>query len=790
MTHSTNTFKDIEVTDLANPVNFSSPDKMMSNQIAGIDAAIGGFSGSIAPLLEYQAKDAERNSFLKYYVYQNNAAVFADSSFAPTQDPSALLRDGWYFKNTTLNSKFNYYFYDSSNPTSYPAITLGETSIYTVMTFDAVSDGPILTIYTAPLGDGNDAAPWYRSRLNYSGYATPGFTPELGKKYLIYGGEEPQVHPELPRIQLNQSAITTVGPLNPSEQVLTMAIGSNSAAAQNSNEWIIERAGCNATSLKYDFEFRILPAQQEIIEANDLASFPVSGEAEKVYVAKDTNKLYRWDGAAYQELSASAATAISFDQEVYVAKNGNDGTADGSLSSPFLTVKAAMAAITDASPSKRYCIKVASGTYVETGNFELKANVFVAGTDHVFVTRIQADSFQMASDFTGSGDHRSGFANCTLIGTCNFDWSAVTSAAGKLYFNNCSFNSALTLTGHNNGIAQAQMWLTTHFGKFTVSGINLMTIANRFYGGCEMTQHPILATIWDANGGSTGAMDIVTTVNNFNRRCSMFAKSFLMENLVVDGPVSYADYTASSLGLVNSTANGGQLVPMNPGVSGANNALSNLVFPTAVNNPIIPAATNATNHGDWGYQWFWSFAYVHASTGTDMYIISYPSSYGADAGPGKNIYIITDGAGVAENVNSGDIGLSTAAVSGTGVRGRVTVDARELTMNNTKIVDLAAGTASTDAVNVGQLTSAFADRYRADSVSLGSGVSTASVTFSSALATADYTITYSLVNTVDVNPKFLDVIVTAKSTTGFSVKFHQNTDSANYLLEYICIVHA
>jgi hypothetical protein len=141
-------------------------------------------------------------------------------------------------------------------------------------------------------------------------------------------------------------------------------------------------------------------------------------------------------------------------------------------------------------------------------------------------------------------------------------------------------------------------------------------------------------------------------------------------------------------------------------------------------------------------------------------------------------------------VNSGDIGLSTAAVSGTGVRGRVQIDARELTMNNTKIVDLAAGTASTDAVNVGQLTSAFADRYRADSVALGDGINTATITFSSPLPTADYTVTYSLVNTIDANAKFLDKIVTSKSTTGFSVKFHQNTDSANYLLEYICIVHA
>lgn len=528
---------------------------------------------------------------------------------------------------------------------------------------------------------------------------------------------------------------------------------------------------------------------QEIIEADDLASFPVSGETEKVYVAKDTNKLYRWDGAAYEELSPAVGGIVSFDQEIYVAKNGNDSN-DGSLSNPFLTVKAAMAAITDASPTKRYCIKVAAGTFVETGDFDLKANVFVAGTDHVFVTRIQADSFRMALDFSGSADNRSGFANCTLIGTCNFDWSAVTSAAGKLYFNNCSFNSAMTLTGHNSGIAQAQIWMSTHFGNFTVSGINLLTIANRFYSSCFMNQHPILPTVWEANGGSCGAMTITTTVNNFNRRCSMFAKSFFMDNpLLVDGPVSYCDYTVSSLPITNSAVNGGQLVPMNPSSAGANTALSNLAFPTAVNQPIMPANTNSTNFGDWGKQWFWSFGYVHASTGTDLYVISYGASFGADSS-GKGVYLIADGAGLQANVNGGNIGLSTASVSGTGVRGRVEISARELSMGSSKIVDLAAGTANTDAVNVGQLTTAFSDRYRADSVALGNGVSTASVTFSSALATADYTITYSLVNTVDANPKFLDVIVTAKSTTGFSVKFHQNTDSANYLLEYICIIHA
>jgi len=443
---------------------------------------------------------------------------------------------------------------------------------------------------------------------------------------------------------------------------------------------------------------------QEIIEADDLASFPVSGEAEKVYIAKDTNLIYRWDGAAYQELSPGGAGGlVEFDQEVYVAKNGNDGTADGSLSSPFLTVKAAMASITDASPTKRYMIKVQAGRYNETGDFDLKANVFVAGTDHYTATVISATSFRLDPDFSGNADHRSGFANCTLIGVSDYNWTTVTSSAGKLYFNTVAFNSAMSLTGFDNGIAQTQMVSTIHFGNFTVSGINMLTVSNRFYNPCFMNQHPTLPTIWDSNGGSCGGLTMTTTVNNFNRRCSMFAKNFFVDNpLLVDGPVSYFDYTAGSLPNTNSAVNGGQLIQLNP--TGANAALSNLIFPTAVNQPIMPANTNATNFGDWGKQWFWNFSFVHASTGTDCFLISYPSAFGADAGPnGKSIGIYADGAGLQSNVNGGNIVLQTAAVSGTGVRGRVRVVARELNVNNSKITEVAAGNDPADAVNVSQL---------------------------------------------------------------------------------------
>lgn len=48
----------------------------------------------------------------------------------------------------------------------------------------------------------------------------------------------------------------------------------------------------------------------DILEYDDLASFPATGETGKIYVAKDTNLTYRWSGTTYVEISKSLAIGI------------------------------------------------------------------------------------------------------------------------------------------------------------------------------------------------------------------------------------------------------------------------------------------------------------------------------------------------------------------------------------------------------------------------------------------------------------------------------------------------
>lgn len=381
--------------------------------------------------------------------------------------------------------------------------------------------------------------------------------------------------------------------------------------------------------------------------------------------------------------------ALEIEQLVYVEKGGNDSTADGSMARPFSTIMGALASITDASPSKRYVVRVAPGTYSET-DLTLKANVFVLGESRDAVRISSTSTIGLDSSFSGSADNRSGFQQCIINSACDFDWSTVTSAAGKLYFNEVSFGSTIRMYGHDNAIAQALLNSCIFFAKFTVSGINVASHTNCFhFSNIELLQHPNggMATILNAAGGNVGSILIQTTVDDFNRRCSLFARNFFCDGMTVDGPSSYADGTISSFPKAGAVKlNGGNVIQLNE--------ISHSRF--------VPNESNAHNLGDWGKQWMWHFAYIHATTGTDMYLGTYPSAFGADS-EGKSVYIMPDLAGLQENVDGGNIVLATAAVSGTGVKGKVALNARELDMGNVKITDLADGVNPDEAVNKSQL---------------------------------------------------------------------------------------
>jgi hypothetical protein len=717
---------------------------------------------------------------------------------------------------------------------------------------------PFLSVYTTPTGSG-DAAAWYKSSRVFT---MPNGSAVVGKKYLIYLGQNPNVHTDLPRIQL--VAGTTNGSFNSSERVFTSALHSDSGAAVNNVQFVVESLGVSSPSFKQEGDLRIRVASQVAFDAEvaariagdntlqtninseasaraaSVAAVQAEVDAEEVArAAGDANLQSQIDalesstggdfsaiearmttaegdidslearmttaegdidslesGLAQEildrqagdaatlvsansytdaqvtalvnsapavldtlkeladalggdenfattvatqiasvqsevdaeeaaraaadlvlqgNIDAEAAARLAADdaldarldilelykdaQTVYVAKNGNDSTGNGGEHAPFLTVQAALASIVDASPTKRYIIKVKAGAYTETGVVSLKANVFIVGEAKDAV-RIGATSFNLHSSFSGSADNRSGIVNAIVLNACDFNWQTVTSAAGKLYFTDVSFSAAVSMYGHNNAIAQAQFHNCVFFSTFTVSGINVGVHRNNIhYGNIALNQHPNggMATILAADGGvCSGTVTLTATTNDFSRRCSMFARSFYMEYLTVNGPSAYCDLTDNSMprdiGRVTKS-NGGNIVYI---------------------NTLTPIDTNSRNHGDVGKQYLYNFNYVNASTGTDLYVISMGTSYAADSA-GKNIFIEADSYGLNADVSGGNITIATAQTSGTGVRGEVKVDASQLNMNSKKIINLADGVDDKDAINVSQLDAAMLTLAAADS---------------------------------------------------------------------------
>jgi len=62
----------------------------------------------------------------------------------------------------------------------------------------------------------------------------------------------------------------------------------------------------------------------DVLEYNSLSDFPATGETGKIYIAKDTNKTYRWSGTAYVEISESLALG----ETSSTAYAGNKGKAN------------------------------------------------------------------------------------------------------------------------------------------------------------------------------------------------------------------------------------------------------------------------------------------------------------------------------------------------------------------------------------------------------------------------------------------------------------------------------
>jgi len=256
----------------------------------------------------------EESQFQQYYVYENNAAVYADAD-PGIKDPSAAIRDGWYYENQNAGDKVNWYFFDG---TTQGTVTLGDFSAYAVMTFDDIGSAPIIAIYTFPTGSGDAIPGFAHSRVTYDGPLIP--APVAGQKYLLYFKENPPVFPELPRIQLSYAAATSIGDKNPAEIVLTSSFGSNSTEPVGDVKYMVEQLGIYSPTVKQNVELRIRVASQLDLDTH------IADTSNPHSVTKEQVGLGNVDNTSDLDKPVSDATQDALDLKVDIAGDTMTGT--------------------------------------------------------------------------------------------------------------------------------------------------------------------------------------------------------------------------------------------------------------------------------------------------------------------------------------------------------------------------------------------------------------------------------------------------------------------------------
>jgi len=313
------------------------------------------------------------NNFYDLQLYNTYAPSYANGSQG-VLDPVTPTnpRAGWYFKNTAGSpQKINWYFFDGTIVTG---IQLQNFSAFAVMTFDSVAEIPIMNAYTFPTGSGDIIPGFAHSRVVYSAPAVP--SPVVGTKYLVYFGEEPEIFPYLPRIELTYNAVQSGGDQGPTELVSTAAFASDSAASANNVQWMVENLGINTPSFKAFFKLLIFPVFEESQDfygsfystqtqdnlVPDIAramTFNNTDEANGVSIVSNSQITFDSGGLYNIQFSAQFTHSNSSSQpiDIWLSKNGTNVA--------FTNSKETLAGQVSIISAWNFFVRVNAGDYVE-----------------------------------------------------------------------------------------------------------------------------------------------------------------------------------------------------------------------------------------------------------------------------------------------------------------------------------------------------------------------------------------------------------------------------------------
>ena len=215
-------------------------------------------------------------------------------------------------------------------------------------------------------------------------------------------------------------------------------------------------------------------------------------------------------GSSGQFLQSNGASAPSFadfpaSNIIYVDKTGNDATGNGSLNRPYLTVAAAMAAVSSPTSTNIFCIKVGVGTFTEA-TLTLKPWTWIVGTGGMTMggpSRISVTSTAITLDASwAAGSQRGGLSQIYLTGSTGvtFDRQSISGVgSGVLEMFDVGMNGALTFKG-TSLIDYLDVKSIRVFGNVSVSGGSIQFFDSELLGNVTFND--------------TGSVDVTSDVLN------------------------------------------------------------------------------------------------------------------------------------------------------------------------------------------------------------------------------------------------------------------------------------
>jgi len=333
----------------------------------------------------------------------------------------------------------------------------------------------------------------------------------------------------------------------------------------------------------------LLPSYvDDVLSYTNLAGFPGTGEAGKIYVAEDSNKVYRWSGSVYVEISSSATAGEALK---LTTPRTIEATGDASYSASFDGSTNVTSAITLATVNNNTG-SFGSASSIPAITVNAKGQVTAVSTNSIGNELI---ALQSLADTPG-------FLKKTGNGTYSIDVNSYLSLAGGTITGDLISTSATASTSTTTGalrVASLGVTGAIFAGTVSANSYNLIPIWRGEGNIGTNTVTGVSALLSNTTGGNLSAFGVNSLLSNTTGwNLSAFGVNSLLSNTTGWNLSAFGAFSLQS----NTT--GGNLSAF--GVSAGRFISDGVTGLTISNNSCFfgmntKGTQNATNENVFGY---------------------------------------------------------------------------------------------------------------------------------------------------------------------------------------------